>query len=119
MKLTVEIDFEECLNACLDYAERKMRLFSEIIGKKIDKKELISIVRASSDEGKAKSVLVEEYDLTEDEASLLLDMTMSEIVENKQDWLNYYRTSVNTLSQLIKKKVDTDDNTSYIELITH
>ena len=119
MKLTVEIDFEECLNACLDYAERKMRLFSEIIGKKIDKKELISIVRASSDEGKAKSVLVEEYDLTEDEASLLLDMTMSEIVENKQDWLEYYRTSVNTLSQLVEKKVDTDDNTSYIELITH
>lgn len=119
MKLTVEIDFEECLNACLDYAERKMRLFSEIIGKKIDKKELISIVRASSDEGKAKSVLVEEYDLTEDEASLLLDMTMSEIVENKQDWLEYYRTSVNTLSQLVKKKVDTDDDTSYIELITH
>ena len=119
MKLTVEIDFEECLNACLDYAERKMRLFSEIIGKKIDKKELISIVRASSDEGKAKSVLVEEYDLTEDEASLLLDMTMSEIVENKQDWLDYYRTSVNTLSQLVKKKVDTDDDTSYIELITH
>lgn len=118
MKLTVEIDFEECLNACLDDAERKMRLFSEIIGKKIDKKELISIVRASSDEGKAKSVLVEEYDLTEDEASLLLDMTMSEIVENKQDWLDYYRTSVNTLSQLIKKKVDTDDNTSYIELVT-
>lgn len=118
MKLTVEIDFEECLNACLDYAERKMRLFSEIIGKKIDKKELISIVRASSDEGKAKSVLVEEYDLTEDEASLLLDMTMSEIVENKQDWLEYYRTSVNTLSQLVEKKVDTDDNTSYIELVT-
>ena len=39
MKLTVEINFEDCLKACLDYAERKMRLFSEIIGKKIDKKE--------------------------------------------------------------------------------
>ena len=34
MKLTVEINFEDCLKACLDYAERKMRLFSEIIGKK-------------------------------------------------------------------------------------
>ena len=89
MKLTIEIDFEDCLKACLDYAERKMRLFSEIIGKKIDKKELISIVRASSDDEKAKSVMVKEYDLTEDEASLLLDMTMSEIVENKQDWLDY------------------------------
>ena len=119
MKLTVEIDFEECLNACLDYAERKMRLFSEIIGNKIDKKELISIVRASTDEGKAKSVLVKEYDLTEDEASLLLDMTMSEIVENKQDWLDYYRTSVNVLSSLVKKKNDAEDNTSYIELVTH
>ena len=63
--------------------------------------------------------MVEEYDLTEDEATLLLDMTMSDIVENKQDRLEYYRTSVNTLSQLVEKKVDTDDNTSYIELITH
>ena len=63
MKLTVEIDFEDCLKACLDYAEKKMMLFSEIIGKKIDKKELITIVRASSDNKRAKSVMVEEYDL--------------------------------------------------------
>lgn len=34
MKFTVEIDFDDCLKACLDYAERKMRLFSKIIGKK-------------------------------------------------------------------------------------
>ena len=119
MKLTVEIDFEDCLKACLDYAEKKMMLFSEIIGKKIDKKELISIVRASSDNKRAKSVMVEEYDLTEDEATLLLDMTMSEIVENKQDWLVYYRTSVNALSRLVGKKEETDNNTSYIELVTH
>ena len=119
MKLTVEIDFEECLNACLDYAERKMRLFSEIIGKKIDKKELISIVRASSDEGKAKSVLVEEYDLTEDEAALLLDMPLLDIVENKQDRLEYYQASVNALSRLVGKKEDTDNNISYIKLVTH
>ena len=119
MKLTVEIDFEDCLKACLDYAEKKMRLFSEIIGKKIDKKELISIVGASSDEEKAKSVLVEEYDLTEDEATLLLDMTMSEIVENNQDRLEYYRTSVNALSQLVGEKEKTYNNTSYIELATH
>ena len=119
MKLTVEIDFEECLKACLDYAERKMRLFSEIIGKKIDKKELISIVRAFPDEEKAKFVMVEEYDLTEDEAALLLDMTMSEIVENNQDRLEYYRTSVNALSRLVGEKEETDNNTSYIELVTH
>ena len=119
MKLTVEIDFEECLKACLDYAERKMRLFSEIIWKKIDRKELISIVRVSSDEEKAKSVLVEEYDLTEDEATLLLDMTMSEIVENNQDWLEYYQASVNTLSRLVGEKEKTDNNTSYIESVTH
>ena len=119
MKLTVEIDFEDCLKACLDYAERKMRLFSEIIGKKIDKKELISIVRASSDNKRAKSVMVEEYDLTEDEATLLLDMTMSEIVENNQDRLEYYRTSVNALSRLVGKKEEPDNNTSYIELVTH
>ena len=119
MKLTIETDFEDCLKACLDYAERKMRLFSEIIGKKIDKKELITIVRASSDDEKAKSVMVEEYDLTEDEATLLLDMTMSEIVENKQDWLDYYRTSVNALSRLVGEKEETDNNTSYIELVTH
>ena len=119
MKLIVEIDFEDCLKACLDYAERKMRLFSEIIGKKIDKKELISIVRASSDEEKAKSVMVEEYDLTEDEVTLLLDMTMSDIAENKQDWLDYYRTSVNALSRLVRDKEETDNNTSYIELVTH
>ena len=118
MKLTVEIDFEDCLKACLDYAEKKMMLFSEIIGKKIDKKELISIVRASSDEEKAKSV-VEEYDLTEDEATLLLDMTMSDIVENKQDRLEYYRTSVNALSRIVGDKEETDNNTSYIELVTH
>lgn len=119
MKLTIETDFEDCLKACLDYAERKMRLFSEIIGKKIDKKELISIVRASSDDEKAKSVMVGEYDLTEDEASLLLDMTMSEIVGNKQDWLDYYRTSVIALSRIVGDKEDTDNNTSYIELATH
>ena len=119
MKLTVEINFEDCLKACLDYAERKMRLFSEIIGKKIDKKELITIVSASSDDEKAKSVLVEEYDLTEDEASLLLDMTMSEIVENKQDWLDYYRTLVNALSRLVGETEETDNNASYIELVTH
>ena len=119
MKLTVEIDFEDCLKACLDYAEKKMRLFSEIIGKKIDKKELISIVRASSDEEKAKSVLVDEYDLTEDEATLLLDMTTSEIVENNQDWIDYYRTSVNALSRIVGDKEETDNNASYIELVTH
>lgn len=119
MKLTVEIDFEDCLKACHDYAEKKIILFSEIIGKKIDKKELISIVRASSDEEKAKSVLVEEYDLTEDEATLLLDMTMSDIVENKQDRLEYYRTSVNALSRLVGDKEETDSTTSYIELLTH
>ncbi len=119
MKLTVEIDFEDCLKACLDYAERKMMLFSEIIGKKIDKKELITIVRASSDNKRAKSVMVEEYDLTEDEATLLLDMTMSDIVENKQDRLEYYRTSVNALSRLVGDKEEIDNNTSYIELVTH
>lgn len=119
MKLTVEIDFEDCLKACLDYAEKKMMLFSEIIGKKIDKKELITIVRASSDNKRAKSVMVEEYDLTEDEATLLLDMTMSDIVENKQDWLDYYRTSVNALSRLVGEKEETDNNTSYIELVAH
>ena len=119
MKLTVEIDFEDCLKACLDYAERKMRLFSEIIGKKIDKKELITIVRASSDNKRAKSVMVEEYDLTEDEATLLLDMTMSDIVENKQDRLEYYRTSVNALSRIVGEKEETDNNTSYIKLVTH
>lgn len=119
MKLTVEIDFEDCLKTCLDYAEKKMRLFSEIIGKKIDKKELITIVRASSDNKRAKSVMVEEYDLTEDEATLLLDMTMSEIVENNQDRLEYYRTSVNALSRLVGKKEETDNNSSYIELVTH
>ena len=119
MKLIVEIDFEECLKACLDYAERKMKLFSEIIGKKIDKKELISIVRASSDEEKAKSLLVEEYDLKENEATLLLDMTMSEIVENNQDRLEYYQASVNALSRLVGEKEKTDNNTSYIELVTH
>lgn len=119
MILTVEIDFEDCLKACLDYAETKMRLFSEIIGKKIDKKELISIVRASSDEEKAKSVLIEEYDLKENEATLLLDMTMSEIVENQQDRLEYYRTSVNALSQLVGDKEETDNNASYIKLVTH
>ena len=79
----------------------------------------ISIVRASSDDEKAKSVLVEEYDLTEDEATLLLDMTMSEIVENNQDRLEYYRTSVNALSRLVGEKEETDNNTSYIELVTH
>ena len=47
MKLTVEIDFEDCLNVCLDYAERKLNLFSDIIGKKIEKNELISIVRST------------------------------------------------------------------------
>ena len=83
------------------------------------KKELISIVRASSDEEKAKSVMVEEYDLTEDEVTLLLDMTMSDIVENKQDWLDYYRTSVNALSRLVGEKEETDSTTSYIELVTH
>lgn len=119
MKLTVEIDFEDCLKACLDYAEKKMMLFSEIIGKKIDKKELITIVRASSDNKRAKSVMVEEYDLTEDEATLLLDMTMSDIVENKQDRLEYYRTSVNALSRIVGDKEETDNNTSYIELVTH
>ena len=119
MKLTVEIDYEECLKACLDYAERKMNLFSTIFGKKIDKKELISIVRASSDEEKAKSVMVEEYDLTNDEATLLLDMTLSEIVENKQDRLEYYRTSANALSRLVGEKEETDNNDSYIELVTH
>ncbi len=119
MKLTVEIDFEDCLNACLDYAERKMKLFSDIIGKKIEKNELISIVRSISDEGKAKSVLTAEYDLTNDEASLLLDMTLAEIVENKQDWLEYYRTAVNALSRLVREKEETDNNTSYVELVTH
>ena len=119
MKLTVKIDFEDCLKTCLDYSERKMKLFSEIIGKKIDKKELITIVRASLDEEKAKSVLVKEYDLTEDEATMLLDMTMSEIVENNQDRLEYYRTSVNALSRLVREKEETDNNTSYIELVTH
>lgn len=119
MKLTVEIDFEDCLNVCLDYAERKLKLFSDIIGKKIEKNELISIVRSTSDEEKTKSVLVEEYDLTENEASLLLDMTMSEIVENKQDWLDYYRTSVNALTRIVGKKEETDNNTSHIELVTH
>ena len=119
MKLTVEIDFEDCLKACLDYAERKMRLFSVIIGEKIDKKELISIMRASSDDEKAKSVMVKEYDLTEDEATMLLDMTLSDIVENKQDRLEYYRTSVNALSRLVGDKEETDNNTSYIELVTH
>lgn len=119
MKLTVEIDFEDCLKACLDYAERKMRLFSVIIGEKIDKKELISIMRASSDDEKVKSVMVKEYDLTEDEATMLLDMTLSDIVENKQDRLEYYRTSVNALSRLVGDKEETDNNTSYIELVTH
>lgn len=119
MKLTVEIDFEDCLKACLDYAERKMRLFSVIIGEKIDKKELISIMRASSDDEKVKSVMVKEYDLTEDEATMLLDMTLSDIVENKQDRLEYYRTSVNALSRLVRDKEETDNNTSYIELVTH
>ena len=119
MKLIVEIDFEDCLKACLDYAERKMRLFSEIIGKKIDKNELITIVRASSDDEKAKSVLVEEYDLTEDETTMLLDMPLSDIVEKKQDRLDYYRTSVNALSRLVGEKEETDNNTSYIELVTH
>lgn len=119
MILTVEIDFEDCLKACLDYAETKMRLFSEIIGKKIDKKELISIVRASSDEEKAKSVMVKEYDLTEDEATMLLNMTMSEIVKNNQDRLEYYRTSVNALSRIVGNKEETDNNISYIELVTH
>ena len=119
MKLTLDIDYEDCLKACLDYAERMMKLFSEIIGKKIDKKELISIVRASSDEEKAKSVLVEEYDLKEDEATLLLDMTMSEIVENNQDRLEYYRTSINALSRLVGGKEETDNNISYIKLVTH
>ena len=76
-------------------------------------------MRASSDEGKAKSVMVEEYDLTEDEASLLLDMTMSEIVENNQDRLEYYQTSVNALSRLVWEKEETDNNASYIELVTH
>lgn len=119
MKLTVEIDFEDCLRACLDYAEKKMMLFSEIIGKKIDKKELISIVRASSDDEKAKSVMVGEYDLTEDEATMLLNMTMSEIVKNNQDRLEYYRTSVNALSRIVGNKEETDNNISYIELVTH
>ena len=63
--------------------------------------------------------MVEEYDLTENEASLLLDMTMSEIVENKQDWLDYYRTSVNALTRIVGKKEETDNNTSHIELVTH
>lgn len=106
MKLTVEIDFEDCLNACLDYAERKMKLFSDIIGKKIEKNELISIVRSISDEGKAKSVLTAEYDLTNDEASLLMDMTLTDIVENKQGRLEYYRTSVSALSSLVGEKKD-------------
>lgn len=119
MKLTIDIDYEECLKACLDYAERKMNLFASIFGKKIDRQELITIVRASSDEEKAKSVLTEGYDLTEDEATLLLDMTLSELVESKQDWLDYYRTSVEALSRLVGDKKDTEDNTSYIELVTH
>lgn len=119
MKLTVEINFEDCLKACLDYAERKMRLFSEIIGKKIDKKELITIVSASSDDEKAKSVLVEEYDLTEDEATSLLDMPLSDIVEKKQDQFEYYQASVNALSRLLGEKEDTDNNISYIKLVTH
>ena len=63
--------------------------------------------------------MVEEYDLTEDEASLLLDMTMSEIVENNQDRLEYYQTSVNALSRLVWEKEETDNNASYIELVTH
>lgn len=119
MKLTVEIDFEDCLKACLDYAERKMRLFSVIIGEKIDKKELISIMRASSDDEKVKSVMVKEYDLTEDEAALLLDMTLSDVIGDNHYRLEYYRTSANALSSLVGEKKDAEDNTSYIKLVTH
>ena len=106
MKLTVEIDYEECLKVCLDYAERKMKIFSEIIGKKIEMNELIRIMRLTSDKEKAKSVLTEEYYLTNDETALLMDMTLTDIVENKQGRLEYYRTSVSALSSLVGEKKD-------------
>lgn len=105
MKLTVEIDFKDCLNECLDYADRKMKLFSDIIEKKIEMNELIRIMRSFSNGEKAMSVLTEKYDLTNDEASLLLDMTLAEIVGNKQDWLEYYRISVEALSRIVVGKI--------------
>lgn len=103
MKLTVRIDYEECLKACLDYAEQQVKLFSELLGKKIDMNEIFGIIRTSANIEIAKSEIFGKYGLQNDDIALLLDMPISALAENLQDRLDYYRTSVKVLSQLVGK----------------
>ena len=119
MKLTIDIDYEECLKACLDYAKQKFDIFSGIIGKRIDINDIFGIMRSSANMEMAKSEISWKYGLQDEETALLLNMPLSGLAGELQERLDYFRTSVDVLSKLVGKKADTDNKNTYIELVTH
>lgn len=118
MKLTVEIEYKECLAACLDYARKQTEFLSKIECKQIDVNELFNIIRTSSDIEDIKSKMARRFGFGKSDVARILDIPLADIANNIKQ-LEYYRTSVEVLSKLVGEKANTDSNTSYVELVTH